>query len=74
MKTDTWTEILGVICVAIGAVVLIAAILTIPTWFLWNATLPDLFGFKRLTLLQAAGIQLLASFLFRTSASQGKSK
>ena len=50
------------------AIVLIALLLvTVPTWLLWNWLVPPIFGLPEITLLQALGILLLSSFLFRSA-------
>lgn len=44
-------------------------------WFvmlLWNALLPDLFGFPVISILQAIGLSILCSFLFRKVVSTAK--
>lgn len=42
----------------------VAAVLSIPTWLLWNWLVPDLFGFPTIGIAQAFGLLLLASCLF----------
>jgi len=50
------------------AIVLITLLLvTVPTWLLWNWLVPPIFGLPEITLLQALGILLLSSFLFRSA-------
>ena len=53
-----------VIVFGIAMAVLLAGIVAIPVYFLWNWTLPAVFGFKEITLLQALGLSLLCRFLF----------
>lgn len=37
----------------------------IPTYFLWNWLMPEIFGFKAITFWQAWGIVFLAGILFK---------
>ena len=59
---DTSTLVGTVIGVLI-ALVLIAIIVVVFRW-LWNTTMPDVFGVKQLTFGQALKILILASLLF----------
>ena len=55
-------------------VVAFGLLLSLPVMWLWNWLLPDLFGFKTLTWLQAWGLLVLCGFLFKSSsASTSKS-
>jgi hypothetical protein len=47
---------------------LISLILALPVMWLWNATLPELFGFKEIGLWMAWKLALLASFLFKSTS------
>ena len=42
----------------------IAAIVAIPTWFLWNWLVPTLFDLPSISVAQALGLVLLAGCLF----------
>ena len=59
----------GIAVVVMVAFAFIALIGAIPTYFLWNWLLPDLFELPRLTFWQAWGIFWLASILFKNSIS-----
>jgi hypothetical protein len=50
----------------------VAIIGAIPTYFLWNWLMPDLFELPRLTFWQAWGIFWLASCLFKSISSSSK--
>lgn len=54
--------------ITVGAILLITLILTLPTYFLWNWLMPIIFGLKKLTLLQALGVTLLSSVLFKSAS------
>lgn len=56
------SAILGVIALAFALSVLLA----FPVKWLWNATLPELFGFKEIGVWMAWKIALLCSFLFKS--------
>lgn len=48
--------------------VLLSFILAIPVWLLWNWLMPEIFGLTTLTLVQAWGVSLLSSFLFKSTS------
>jgi hypothetical protein len=50
----------------------IALLFAFPTMWLWDWLIPTLFGLKEITLLQAAGINMLSGILFKSSASTKK--
>jgi hypothetical protein len=50
--------------VMVGAISLIFAF---PEMWLWNALMPDIFGLKEITWLQAAGLSLLCGWLFKSA-------
>ena len=52
-----------------GTIFLIAIIMTIPVYFLWNWLMPEIFDLKEITLLQAFGLNLLTSGLFKSTNS-----
>jgi hypothetical protein len=54
-------------------VILIAAILTaFPIKWLWNEVIPDIFNLPEITFIQALGLNLLCSILFRPYISNSK--
>jgi len=55
-------ETMGVILV----ILIFSLLVAIPTLLLWNWLMPMLFGLKELTLLQALGLNVLSSILFKT--------
>lgn len=58
------------VAAVLGVVLVLGALLMLPTYFLWNWLMPELFGLKEITLWQALGLLLLSGFLFRSSASK----
>jgi hypothetical protein len=51
-----------------------ALFLALPTMWLWNNLLPDMFGVPSVTFWQALGFCLLARFLFGSGSSSSSSK
>ena len=64
---------LEVILIIIFSLVLWAVLLTIPVWLLWNWVAVGVLELPALTLLQAGGMTMLCSFLFKSSSSSSKS-
>jgi len=60
---------IGIAVLALIVFAFIALIGAIPTYFLWNWLMPDLFELPRLTFWQAWGIFWLASILLKGSSS-----
>ena len=56
------------------AVLLVAfvfsVILAVPVMWLWDWLMPELFGFKEVTLMQAWGLSLLSSLLFKSNTGK----
>lgn len=54
-------------------VILIAVILTaFPVMWLWNAVIPDIFNLPEITFMQAVGLNMLCSIMFRPYVSNSK--
>jgi hypothetical protein len=62
---------IGVIAFFIFAV--ISLIGAIPTYFLWNWLMPDIFAITTITFWQAWGLNFLAAILFKGTNSNSKS-
>ena len=61
------SNILGVIVgliVGLSVGVLVISIITLVFRWLWNTTMPDVFGVKSLTFVQALKIMLISTMLF----------
>lgn len=74
---DTVGKLLAVVGAAGSAfafIVLLALVFAIPTWLLWNWLMPDLFGLREITLVQAWGLKFLAACLFKSSSVEIKGK
>jgi len=61
--TDVTATLVGVVVGLIIGLIILAIITLIFRW-LWNTTMPDVFGVKSLTFGQAFKILLIASMLF----------
>jgi len=70
---EDFFKAVGVIVVFIGIIFGLALILALPTMWLWNWLMPDIFGLTKITLAQAFGINLLSSILFNHTTG-GKKK
>ena len=60
--------ITGIVAV-FGLAFLLAMLCSLPVYWLWNGLMPDIFGLKEITWLQALGLSLLSSLLFKSSTS-----
>lgn len=45
--------------------VLFYCIMAIPTWFLWNWNMPQIFGLPQINLIEAFGMFILCEILFK---------
>lgn len=60
------SETIGLFFIGMFAIVILSVIVSIPTWFLWNNCLVTAVdGVNEISLLQALGISLLFSILFK---------
>ena len=61
------SELAGKMAAAFVMVILITVVIglfiALPIMWLWNATMPDIFGVPHITFWQAFGLKLLAAFL-----------
>jgi hypothetical protein len=55
----------------IGIMLVICAVFGAAVMFLWNALMPQIFGFPQISYLQAAGLLILARILFGGIGSGG---
>lgn len=58
LGTTVLLAVIGVAWMLFGA-----ALIAVPTYLVWNAVVPDVLGFKPVTLLQALGLNFLAALL-----------
>jgi hypothetical protein len=59
--------IVGLGIVALVGVV--AVLVSVPVWLLWNWLMPSIFGLKTISWMQALGLSVLCGLLFKSSAS-----
>ena len=73
----TLSKIIGAIVLVVAFVCILALIISIPVWLLWNWLVPIIFPgdfiAHQITWLQALGIMLLTGFLFKSSSVSSKS-
>lgn len=68
-------KIAGIFAAAILVIVALfvfALLMSIPVYLLWNWVAVAVLGLKEITLLQALGLSLLSSFLFKSSSVSSK--
>jgi len=65
-------KVLGGLLIGILTMGGIATLVTLPTMFLWNYVMPNLFGLPEITFLQALALNFLASILFKNNNSSDK--
>ena len=65
------TALAGTIAV-FGVLALIALVLALPVWLLWNAVIPQVSGWQEITLAQALWLNLLCSLLFKSTITTSK--
>jgi hypothetical protein len=70
---ETFIKILGGALLVIFALVVIALLLAVPVYLLWNWVAVAVLGLKPVTLLQALGLTLLTGILFKPSSVNVKS-
>ncbi len=66
---------IGAVVVVVFTACLIALVMAVPVYYLWNWIMPNLLTvplFKEITLWQALGLSLLCSFLFKSSHTSKK--
>lgn len=62
-------EAIGAVVIAFAVVIGLAFLMVLPTMWLWNWLMPDIFGLQEITFWQALGINFLTGILFRTNSS-----
>ena len=73
INMNTLLKTLAAVVLIVFFVLILGLVLSIPVWLLWNWIIPIVFPGEgiahHITLLQALGITLLTSLLFRSSFS-----
>jgi len=57
---------------AVAVLVAFSLIMALPTMWLWDWLMPELFGLKEITLFQAWGVNFLCGMLFKSHTSASK--
>lgn len=52
----------------------VSLLMGLPTMWLWNWLMPDIFNITEITFLQAVGLNLLSDILFKNINSSSKKK
>jgi succinate dehydrogenase hydrophobic anchor subunit len=73
MSSESMGAFLGVVVSGLVLALIGAVLIALPTMWLWNALLPDLFHFQEIGFWQAFGLNLLSSLLFKSSFNVTKS-
>jgi hypothetical protein len=73
MKYEYIAEKVAVFITAMCIIFLASLVLALPLLWLWNATMPELFGLKEITWWMAWKLMLLSSILFKNFFSASKS-
>jgi hypothetical protein len=63
------SEIFAKIIAGIMLIFVIALLMSLPVMWLWNGTLPELFGAKTINWFMALKVSFLSSMLFKSSNS-----
>lgn len=73
MKYENIAEAIAVFITALCVLFLFSLILALPLLWLWNATMPELFGLKEINWWMAWKLMLLSSIIFKSfSVSSSK--
>ena len=65
-------QAIGTIVTAIALLVVLSLIMALPTMWLWDWLMPELFGLKTITLFQAWGVNFLCGMLFKSHNNSSK--
>jgi len=57
---------------AVTVLVAFSLIMALPTMWLWDWLMPELFGLKTITLFQAWGLNFLCGLLFKSHTNNSK--
>lgn len=49
-------------------IIVVAAVMSLPVMLLWDWLMPEIFGLKEITWLQAWGLMFLSGLLFRSTS------
>lgn len=69
MKYETIAQAIAYFISGLCVIFLVSLVLALPLLWLWNATMPELFGMKEITWWMAWKLMLLSSVLFKNVLS-----
>ena len=69
---NSFGEVIVAIAAVLGLIAILVVILGYPLMLLWNWLMPELFGLSEVTFLQAIGLNILCTILFRPSINVKK--
>lgn len=72
LNNYSFTEFVGIFITGLCIVFLFSLLLALPILWLWNSTMPDLFGLKMIDWWTAWKLSMLCGFLFKTSVTASK--
>lgn len=65
--------VLGIL-IFIAIIAVLVVVMALPTMFLWNALMPEVFGLPTISFGQAVMMNLLSTILFKNANINNKSK
>lgn len=65
-------QTIAAVITAVAVLIGFSLIMALPTMWLWDWLMPDLFGLKEITLWQAWGLNFLSGMLFKSHTSSSK--
>jgi len=68
-KEEPMSEKIAAVIGALLIIVIVCLLLALPTWLLWNWLMPSIFAMKKITILQAIGLNFLSAILFKSSCN-----
>ena len=56
------------VATVVGLIIVVAAVMSLPVMLLWDWLMPEIFGLKEISWLQAWGLMFLSGLLFRSTS------
>jgi hypothetical protein len=67
-------DMINIGLIALASFLIIAMVLSLPLWILWNWLMPLLFGLPKITIIQACGLSALTNILFSSKLFLNENK
>lgn len=74
MKYETIAEAVAMFITGLCILFLLSLLLALPLLWLWNATMPELFGMKEITWWMAWKIMMLSAVIFKSFSISSSKK